>query len=86
MTAVKDRHREWVQSNPLRRFRQDNKLSINDAASMLDVGISTIQAWEGGVYTPNEQHMRSLAELVDDPSLPRRWADWNATKPTIGAN
>ena len=72
-------HKEWVESNPLRRWRKDNRISIQAASGMLHVSLSTIQLWEAGTE-PNEQNMEKLTRVLG-PNTPKRWVKWLESNP-----
>lgn len=82
-TTMTDRYREWIAQNPLRLWREQENVAIYAAASMLGLGVSTIQSWESGVYKPRDEHLDMLARLIDDPDLPDRWHRWYEQKPTV---
>lgn len=81
-TTLTDRYKEWIARNPLRQWREQEGVAIYAAASMLGIGVSTIQSWESGVYRPKDEHLALLARLIEDDSLAERWRKWYAKKPT----
>ena len=72
-------HKQWIEQNPLRRWRKDNRISIQAASGMLHVSLSTIQLWEAGTE-PNEQNMEKLTRVLG-PNAPRRWKAWLEANP-----
>lgn len=81
--TLKSRTRNWMEENPLRRWRKRNELSMMDAAATLGVGLSSVQNWEQGAYQPNEESMPKLADLlgVKPETLTRQWREWYRDRP-----
>ena len=52
-TALVTRHKEWKRSNPLREWRTENGVSIHEAASLMNVSMTSIQLWESNGATPS---------------------------------
>lgn len=83
-TTLKERTGEWVESNPLRRWRQREGLSMMDASALLSIGMSTVQHWETGAHHPSPAKMERLASAfgVQTPTLARTWREWYDRRPT----
>jgi len=73
---------EWVDKNPLRRWRHAKKISIMRAAVALDVTMTTIQVWERGSATPSEENMAKLEEVVGNGTS-RAWTRWANKQPEV---
>lgn len=73
---------DWVEQNPLRRWRKGpSRLTIMQTAALVGVSSLAIQMWEAGNSTPRSEHMRALARLMDQPDLPFLWASWKQERP-----
>lgn len=74
---------EWVEKNPLRRWRKRNKFSLMDAAGILDVGFTTVQLWESGAREPGDDNMAKIAvQMQTTPESARRsWRRWLGQQP-----
>jgi DNA-binding transcriptional regulator YiaG len=82
MKDYKKLHKEWVEGNPLRQYRIKNKITLNVAASMLSVGVYTVQRWEGGVVFPKEENMKKLSKLIGEDAE-NQWQEWMNKKPKL---
>lgn len=83
--TIKDRIRDWIELNPLRRWRHRQELSMMDASGLLGVGMSSVQHWEQGAYYPSEESMVKLAAAmgVKVETLARNWRTWYAARATV---
>lgn len=73
--------KEWVEANPLRRFRKENGITMMQAASMMGVGMSSVQLWEKGAQRPGEESLKKIGTLVRDPKISETWQQWYAARP-----
>jgi DNA-binding transcriptional regulator YiaG len=81
MDFVKQR-KEWIENNPIRKYRKENKLPLNVAASMFDVGVYTVQRWESGDVKPNEDNMQKIVKLLGE-GAESQWKEWMKSKPSL---
>jgi DNA-binding transcriptional regulator YiaG len=81
MDFVKQR-KEWIENNPIRKYRKENKLPLNVVASMFDVGVYTVQRWESGDVKPNEDNMRKIVKLLGE-GVEGQWEEWMKSKPSL---
>lgn len=70
----------WVAENPLRKWRTENRSSMQLAAANIGVSISMIQWWERGVHTPQGENMATIVEMVG-PGTQEAWINWLNSKP-----
>ncbi len=79
---VLSRHREWVDKNPLKRWRGEVGASAMEAAGMLGVSAHAVYGWESGATRPSEESMDALTKLLgtDARSV---WGAWESEKPTL---
>jgi DNA-binding transcriptional regulator YiaG len=81
MDFVKQR-KEWIENNPIRKYRKENKLPLNVVSSMFDVGVYSVQRWESGDVKPNEDNMRKIVKLLGEDAE-RQWKEWMKSKPSL---
>ena len=64
--------------NPLRQWRNEQKLRALDIAHRLEVSERTVLAWEHGAFRPSSDAYDQLASLMDLPvaSLRKEWHSW----------
>lgn len=76
---------QWVRDNPLRKWRSENDISIRSAAQMLSVSASTIQDWEGGITTPNDENAAKIAKAIGASieTLLSQWLTWLEAAPKL---
>ena len=79
-TTLVTRHKEWKRSNPLREWRTENGVSIHEAASLMNVSMTSIQLWESNGATPSPKNMERLMKLVG-PNVSKRWDRWVESNP-----
>ncbi len=75
----------WMEENPLRKFRSKNKLSIMKAASLIGVGMSTIQTWECGAHLPKPESFEAMANVTGIENIEQLWMEWLNRKPSFTA-
>ena len=80
----KDEFHAWIEHNPLRVWRKENRVAIMDAASRLGVSMTIIQLWEKGVHIPSDENLTRLEALVGDRTV-QDWSDWYNAKPQLAA-
>jgi DNA-binding transcriptional regulator YiaG len=78
----KKKHKEWKESNPIRIYRKENKLSLSVVASLLGVGVYTVQRWEDGAVSPNDDNMEKVVRLIGGDAA-RQWEEWLDSRPGL---
>jgi DNA-binding transcriptional regulator YiaG len=68
--------RDWMRRSPLRIARQKRGLTQREVAAAVGVSATAVQNWEWGSSYPSDFSLRLLSELLGDPDLSRRWAEW----------
>lgn len=66
MTDKRTARAEWVERNPLRRWRNrpENQLTMADVAGRMRVAFTSVQLWETGGRTPSSKACEQIAELM----------------------
>lgn len=74
---------EWVEKNPLRRFRKANKLILIDIPIF---SYTMLYRWEHGMYELplDEGKLTQLSEALRYPTLVGDWRKWEKSKPKGG--
>lgn len=74
---------QWISQNPLRQHRMEQQLSINRAASMLDVSHVTINHWEQDTVQPTVLNLGKVALMlgISADILSAEWEQWRQQKP-----
>ena len=67
---------EWKERGPFRVWRNNQHLSMRDAASYIGVSLFTIQAWEGGNAIPTPENMSMLIGVTENAELRNQWHEW----------
>jgi transcriptional regulator with XRE-family HTH domain len=70
---------DWVEQNPLRRWRKGAGLSIMRAAVTLEVTVTTIQSWERGAVTPSHENFERIADTTGTNEA--AWTRWSNRRP-----
>lgn len=76
-TLARARHREWVERNPVRRWRIKRGLTLQQAAAWLGVHRMTLWFWEQG-SPPAEKFVKKVARAIGEniDALREEWFDW----------
>ena len=77
----KRRQQQWIDSNPFRRWRKANDVTLMSAASILDVSILPVRMWESGSSTPNKKNFMKLKKLLNISNLEEVWDAWKNQRP-----
>ena len=82
---LKNGYQEWLKQNPLRAFRDKNDLTRTRFAGHLGVSVNTVQFWENGTTTPNEENLEKISIVMQMSSekLKAVWNIWLENKPEI---
>jgi DNA-binding transcriptional regulator YiaG len=77
-------YNQWLEDNPLRKFRKGSKskLKLHELAAMLGVSGYTIQRWESGMFKPNEESMEKLKRIIGE-HVESEWNIWWSSKPEL---
>lgn len=75
--ALEDAHAAWIETNPLRRWRTEQRLSMMRAGALMGASISSVSHWEMGSRIPTEESFGKLAKLMGVKAS-KLVADWNA--------
>ena len=72
--------KKWYAENPLRKWRKENNISMNQCAAMLSISVKSIQLWEQGVYAPLANNFAKISELteIEVTELIEQWETWKA--------
>jgi len=79
---VLSRHREWVQANPLKRWRDAHGASAMEAAGIVGVSTHAVYGWEAGASRPSEESMDQLAKILGS-DVRTQWDAWEREKPSL---
>lgn len=71
---------EWMEENPLRRWRYENGCGVMETAARLGVSMTVIQLWERGVHVPRAYNLERIANLVGEGTI-EAWNDWIERRP-----
>jgi len=77
------RHAAWRDRGPIRVWRQANRCSTRDLASILDVSVSALVNWENGISVPAQDICAKLGRLSGDEHFRAVLLDWFAEKPAV---
>jgi DNA-binding transcriptional regulator YiaG len=75
-----EEYRLAVEQNPLRVWRRINIISAAECANILRTTPSTLMKWEGGTL-PNNEAMRRIAALTQNPNIAAEWEEWERNLP-----
>lgn len=81
MPTIVDRWRTAVEDNPLRQWRIEHRMSINECAALLGVTPVTLTKWERG-STPKEENLNRIAAITDNAVTADLWEQWRKTLPS----
>lgn len=76
---------EWVNKNPLKKFRADYSLPVTATAAILGVNALTVRQWEEGGHKPNEKNMETIALLfrITLEQAQGMWERWYSARPKL---
>jgi transcriptional regulator with XRE-family HTH domain len=80
----KERKREWVESNPLRKWRLDQGHTQADVGNAIGMNFHSIYNWETGMASPDSRQLLKLSSLMNNKNLAKEWVKWHQDKPRIG--
>lgn len=75
--------KQWIENNPLRRYRKENKLAVVNIAPTLEVSTNTIQAWEMGAKQPAPENLERIGKLIGDRQIDSTWESWRDERPAL---
>ena len=70
----------WIDQNPLRAWRREQKATILETAGRLGVGMSMVQMYERGVHKPGADRAAAFEKLLGS-DWSERWDRWLASRP-----
>ena len=73
--------KQWIEQNPLRRWRQQHGITIDQASSLIGVNCRTIQIWEHGSGIPSGRSLLKLQQTLESDQLIGQWMGWMQLKP-----
>lgn len=79
---MRSEHKEWVNENPLRKYRRDKGLTLMEAAGTLGVALSTLHCWEMGVHSPSVDHFLKIKTQLGVTDIFDQWDEWSHNRPT----
>lgn len=71
---------EWIEANPLRRWRAENGAPQTEIALLVGVTEDTVRHWEHGRRYPSPESMAALTRVTGEEHLPTAWSAWWAHK------
>lgn len=80
-----DKIEQWIEGNPLRVWRRDNKVTETKLSLLIGATPGSIRNWERGANRPNANYMGKIAKVIGIP-LFDSWKDWNrwwAERPSV---
>jgi transcriptional regulator with XRE-family HTH domain len=82
-STLRDQRREWIERNPLRKWRAAQDLTMADVASMMNVAFASVQLWETGGRFPSDDALGRMSELTgrSPGTLSRSFARWQGGQP-----
>ena len=77
MTTTTLQRDEWIEQNPLRKWRLKHGHSIMTAAAILGCSTSSIQKWEAGASSPTSVSFDAMEQAIgrDVRSAWKRWTN-----------
>jgi transcriptional regulator with XRE-family HTH domain len=73
-------YREWIDANPLRRWRADQNMTLAEAGVLFQVSSNTILRWEQGAMQPELDRMATM-QLIIKGSFLTDWRTWWNERP-----
>lgn len=81
--SYRECEKKWLDSNPLRQWRTNNKLYLKDVGAALGVGYHTIFRWENGMSMPNKDQFDALSKLTKKENLQIEFQKWKENRPIL---
>lgn len=71
---------EWIDNNPIRRWRKANGVSVHQFAAEVGVSTTAVSSWERGAFLPQTDSLIKIARLlgVSIENLIAKMADWKS--------
>jgi DNA-binding transcriptional regulator YiaG len=54
-----------ITAEAIKKFREENKMTLEDLARKIDVGLNTVWRWEAGLSKPSRLAVKALKKLMD---------------------
>lgn len=74
--------KQWIDKNPLRKWREGEEVTLNEAAARLERSIVSLRNWETGVTTPSDDGFDVLERVMGKKHLREEWTSWSTSRPT----
>lgn len=71
-----DEIREWIEKNPLRKYRTEQGIKQFHVAAKIGVGINTIRNWETGANDPRGENWQKISWLLGVDDAKKLWKEW----------
>lgn len=71
---------EWIDQNPLRKYRRERGIAQFQVSAKIGVGINTIRNWETGANEPRGENWLKLNWLLGEDAE-KLWKEWKAKFP-----
>jgi len=82
METMHKEQKEWIERNPLRKYRKEHKMTIMGTAAILGCNFMSVQLWETGANYPR-QYLDKIGKLIGDPNIEETWEKWYSERPKI---
>lgn len=68
----------WIEQNPLRKYRKSMDMTVYEVATTLGVSSQTVNQWEKGTVMPRTENFANIAQYMGVPvsGLLGDWMDW----------
>jgi transcriptional regulator with XRE-family HTH domain len=73
---------EWIEQNPLRKWRLAAGLTLAETAVTLGVGQTAISTWENGAYLPKWPNLDKMAQITGIENIAGEWEKWYKSRPS----
>lgn len=74
---------DWIEANPLRRWRKERGMSQGDVARALPMALMTVSNWELGVTRPKATSLEKIGAMIGESKIKQIWSDWLARMPKL---
>lgn len=84
MEKFREMEQAWLDQNPLKQWRLENKLRQRDIGAALGMGFHVVYQWESGMSYPPKHRMDALVALTKDEKLAEKFQKWRSERPILG--
>ena len=71
---------QWIDKNPLRRWRVRSGLEWAEVTAQLGVGTTAVKYWEWGATRPSPDNMQRISDVIGIDA-DRAWTRWLNARP-----